>query len=610
MSYIDQISFKSLSIWSGNVRKINAKENLDELKSSIVSLGLLNPLTIFFDDETQSYQVVAGQRRYLAIFELIEENIIPADYEVNCLVIDKEETLEASLAENVIREDMQPADQFVAFKELAEQGFSISDIAVRFGATEIHVAKLLKLGRVSPSLIYLYRSEEIDMDQLQAFAITDDQDEQLKVWEAIKDLPSYSQNSRKILELLTKDEIAATDKRARFVTIEAYKAAGGIFRTDLFSENNEGYLSDPILLNKLLSEKIEAEKSKFIDAGWKWVEFVEEFGYSDRNKFIQEKGRKPAATEEEKNTYRALREEQKKLNDIDEPSDIEYDRLNEIDDLLEAMDNRPLIYSKEVIKRSGVIMYLSYQGNLEIEMGLTRKADAKKAASSKHDQETQDATQEPQGAISCVLLEYLHKERDAAIRAELYAKLDLCFRAFAYSIIRNYGGFLSVTVNVAHPDRNTPAFELYEEAEAEFAKWGMPEDPADLWDWIMGLEDYQVQEIISLQLAFSFRNTLSNTRPLLKEIGEFDMRHWFTPTADNYFSRIKADQIISDLKEMGWEGPQTAETKKKELVALAHNFVEQKLGTSLTWVPKAMRINYDPQEQIETEDDEDQYEDE
>lgn len=456
----------------------------------------------------------------------------------------------------------------------------------------MHVLKLLKLGRVAPALLDLYKNEEIEIEELQAFAITDDQDEQLKVWEAIKDLPSYAQNSRKILELLTKEEISSTDKRARFVTVDAYKAAGGSVRADLFDDHNGCYLNDPELLNRLVAEKIEAEKAKYLAEGWKWVDVVEDFNYSDQSKFIEEKGRKQAATEEEKNTYRALREEQKKLNDIDEPSDIEYDRLNEIDDLLEAMDNRPMIYSKETMKRSGVIMYLNRMGELQIELGLTRKADAKKATGSKHNQETEEEPQEQSGAISGVLLEYLHKERDTAIRSELYAKRDLCFRAFAYSIIKKYGGFLSATVNVINPDRDTPAFGLYTEAEAEFANWGMPEDEKYLWDWIMGLEEYQVQEIISLQLAFSFRNTLSNTQPLLKEIGEFDMRFWFTPTADNYFNRIKPEQIISDLKEMGWEGPQTAETKKKELVALAHNFVAQKLGTSLTWVPKAMRLNF------------------
>jgi ParB family chromosome partitioning protein len=61
---------------------------------------------------------------------------------------------EISLDENVTRENMHPADQFEAFKKLAdERGFGAEEIAARFGVTPHVVRQRLRLGAVSPKLM-------------------------------------------------------------------------------------------------------------------------------------------------------------------------------------------------------------------------------------------------------------------------------------------------------------------------------------------------------------------------------------------------------------------------------------------------------------------------
>jgi hypothetical protein len=63
---------------------------------------------------------------------------------------------------------MHPAHQFTAFRRSVDDGRSVEDVAKRFGATVLLVTQRLKLARVSPHLIKLYREEELTLEQLMA----------------------------------------------------------------------------------------------------------------------------------------------------------------------------------------------------------------------------------------------------------------------------------------------------------------------------------------------------------------------------------------------------------------------------------------------------------
>lgn len=65
--------------------------------------------------------------------------------------------------------------QFEAFKKLSEErGLGAEEIAARFGVTPHVVRQRLRLGAVSPKLMDIYRSGDLALDQLMAFAITED----------------------------------------------------------------------------------------------------------------------------------------------------------------------------------------------------------------------------------------------------------------------------------------------------------------------------------------------------------------------------------------------------------------------------------------------------
>jgi len=94
---------------------------------------------------------------------------------IRCVIDTANDAAEISLDENVTREDLHPADQYERFRELSEdRGWGAEEIAARFGVTAHVVKQRMRRGAVSPKLLQVYRDGELTLDQLMAFAITDD----------------------------------------------------------------------------------------------------------------------------------------------------------------------------------------------------------------------------------------------------------------------------------------------------------------------------------------------------------------------------------------------------------------------------------------------------
>ena len=186
---IREIPLSSLALAPENVRRTPSDPQADaELKASIAALGLLENLVVRTEgpESDDRYAVVAGGRRLKAMQALAADGVLEPDHPVPCLVRPEGvESAEISLAENVVRIAMHPADQVVAFSELAEAGQSVSVIAARFGLSERLVEQRLRLGNAAPDLLDAYRADAIDLEVLKAFAVTTDRARQIAVWEQV-----------------------------------------------------------------------------------------------------------------------------------------------------------------------------------------------------------------------------------------------------------------------------------------------------------------------------------------------------------------------------------------------------------------------------------------
>ena len=73
---------------------------------------------------------------------------------------------------------MSIADTVRAFADMVAAGAGIEDIAVCFGLTPLTVKRRLKLATVSPKLFALYRTGDMNMDQLIALALAETHEKQ------------------------------------------------------------------------------------------------------------------------------------------------------------------------------------------------------------------------------------------------------------------------------------------------------------------------------------------------------------------------------------------------------------------------------------------------
>ncbi|MCO5092285.1 chromosome partitioning protein ParB [Bosea sp. (in: a-proteobacteria)] len=380
------IPFNRIRLSDSNVREIDVEQGLDELTQDIdrredLVMGL-NVRAVLDDAgaETGDFETPAGGRRYRAIARLVAAGRFPADGLVPCLVKKvnaKTSAVDDSYAENVIRLALHPLDQFKAFKRMVDGGMSKEEVADAYRTTPRYIAQRLRLARVAQSLLDAYARSEMTLAMLEAFTVNPDHARQEQVWEAIQ--RSHNRQPWYARDLLTETTVPTDDKRAQFIGIEAYEQAGGVMLRDLFSDEDEGWLENPELLDRLVSDKLKGIADEVAAEGWKWIEVDTDLPYGHDRGLRVLTGTFPDLSDEERATREALREEYERLEaehaDYDELPDEIDARLGEIEAALSAFEKRPAIYDAAEIARAGVFISIDRAGELVVARGYVRPED-------------------------------------------------------------------------------------------------------------------------------------------------------------------------------------------------------------------------------------------
>ena len=389
------IPFNKLMLSQSNVRRVKAGVSVEELAESIARRGLIQSLhvrAVLGEDgtETGHYEVPAGGRRFRALELLVKQKRLAKTAPVPCVVSEAGSDVlidEVSLAENIERAPLHPLDQFRAFQAMREKGMTEEAIAAAFFVDAKVVKQRLRLVSVAPALLDIYAEDGMTLEQLMDFTISSDPARQVQVWDAVKD--SWSKEPYQIRRLLTETTVRASDKRVSFVGIDAYEAAGGYVLRDLFQQDDGGWLQDPVLLDRLVNEKLKAEAEAIAAEGWQWIEVAVSFPYNHAYGMRQIAGTTVDLTEDERATREALRDEYDRLEaeyaEADELPDEVDARLGEIERILGAFEMRPMIFDPAQMARAGAFISLDAVGGLCIERGYIRAED--------------EVTQEPEAEI-------------------------------------------------------------------------------------------------------------------------------------------------------------------------------------------------------------------
>ena len=152
-------------------RKDMHPEQLEELAASIRSQGIMQPIIVRPLLKKDSYEIIAGERRWRAA-QLAELQEVPA------LVRDvpDEAAIAIALIENIQRENLNPMEEAVALHRLQEE-FELTQqqVAEAVGKSRVTVTNLLRLMNLNPDVKTLLEHGDIEMGHARALLGLHDQ---------------------------------------------------------------------------------------------------------------------------------------------------------------------------------------------------------------------------------------------------------------------------------------------------------------------------------------------------------------------------------------------------------------------------------------------------
>ena len=631
-----EIPLSKLVLSAANVRRTGRENGLEELAASIQAHGLLQSLSVRPEldadgAETSKYRVTGGGRRPIALKLLAKRKAVPKSMAVPCIVGAGDEE-EASLAENVVRESLHPADQFEAFKRLADEpGSSAEEIAARFGVRPQLVRQRLRLGAVSPRLLQVYCDSGLTLDQLTAFALTEDHARQEQAFASL----SWNKEPYTIRRLLTEAQVPARDRRAVFVGAEAYVDAGGAITRDLFTEDDGGWLEDASLLDRLAHDKLAALASELQAAeGWRWAAASIDYPHAHGMRRVYPHPQELAPEQQERldavqAELEALSVEHDGVAEDSLPEEVRA-QFDTLEAEATALSDRAYAYDPEEIARGGVFVMLHHDGTVRIERGFIRSEDELPPEPMPEAAPESDTTvDEPtlsghEAAVPCdghpedeeetalrplsdLLVRDLTAHRTLGLRLALGENRDVALLAVTHALAaqtfhrgHDLGSCLDLQATSAslggHADgiEDSPAAALLMERHGGWAQQ-VPRDPAELWAFVTDLDHDSrsalfahcaALTVMAVRLPWDRRPRTEAGVDTLATALAPDLSATWQPTVRSYFGRVPKPRVLEAVREaVGEEAAARLDGMKKQPMAET----AEQLVAGTGWLPLVLR---------------------
>lgn len=594
-----------------------------ELDASIDDVGLLQNLIGYVETNKQKkptgkIAINGGGSRLRSLLKKLEAGLIDENYQVPVKIIDVKDAIKTSLMENKARTNPHPADELKAFLALADMGHTSKDIGAMFGYAPILITQRLRLATVSPMLMDLYRKGDATLQQLTALSVVDDHARQDAAWTT-----ANHRSPDNLRNLVTQGETAARSALGVFVGKDAYIAAGGEFRADLFAEEGDGFMVNTPLVHQLAIEKLSAEANQLKEAeGLAWVEVSVIRPYADMNALHDAPTHERDFTEEETAKHDALQvqltEAWEKYNETDGEEEDQWSaEIDEIEAEIEAMEQSRTTLADEYRNRAGIFVWFNN--------GVLDRSDWKirpvaKAEGDSEDDEQDDEAGEGSG-IAQSLAKTEKKERGphsetltlrmsvqrnaamqklvadnqkVALAVMLAAILPgvLSDRDWSHkdSTIRMQPPYLTGTDKTVE---NNLAWQSVQEQIAKAAQIVKAKegDESSMFSRLLELPESTLLELVALCVGLSINvmhgNSETGVRAAeLAKAVNLDMADWWKPTPDAYLNHVPSKRLLAVVTEAV-----SAEAANKMLGMKKAQMVEAAALnlTDTRWVPEMMR---------------------
>jgi ParB family chromosome partitioning protein len=575
-----------------NPRSVVSEASILTLAENISAYGLIQNIAGFAEEN--GIGVVVGGRRYRALALLQDD---PRFQTVSVKMAPDLETAQFwATSENAQREALHPADEIRDFGAMEKRGATVADIAMAYGATEAHVYRRLALANLPDPVINALRTGEISLSNAAAFTISDDEKLTLEILENVR---GQGESDHRIKKMLKPDAVKDSDRRAVFVGLEAYKAAGGRIGSDLFAE--EVLIDDPAILDALFGKKLEDAAATLQAEGWKWAEAIRDsyIGWYqiEEMKLSRIYAEGGTLSVDQSEDYDTLSEqaEQEVLDDEG------HKQLAALQVILDGS------FTEDQKAHAGVLVYIDTHGAVQVEAGLVKGTDKKAAIDAgvleKSNHVGSTATKSP---ISQKLEMDLGRiatgaRQDAALRDP-----ELLLALFAFQL-SGKSGYTSAFGLRKDDVPNIPSTEMSGYTLDErltkptpSAKYGS--DMARVFRAYKAKGPEFIMEEIVRHLA-SLLTIDTDLADVIDKAVETNIRDNFTPNAENFFGRVGGPYLIQqwrDLLDLKADHPTVttfAKLKKSEkadkMAALfedgeAQGLTEAQIARIAEWIPEGM----------------------
>jgi len=145
-------------------RKTFRDEAIHELAASVREHGIVQPLLVT-KSGGERYQLIAGERRYRAA-KIAGLSTVPVIVKDSVAGLD---ALELALIENIQREDLNPIEEAIAYKQLHDEfGLTQEEVAKRVGKERSTVANHIRLLKLPDKVKKLVAAGQLSMGHARA----------------------------------------------------------------------------------------------------------------------------------------------------------------------------------------------------------------------------------------------------------------------------------------------------------------------------------------------------------------------------------------------------------------------------------------------------------
>ncbi len=179
-SSINEIELSKIEPNPEQPRSVFEQEALEELATSIRSLGVVQPITLK-ELAPDKYMIISGERRYRASLMAGLERI-PAYIKTAA----DENVVEMALIENIQREDLNSIEIALAYQKLIDSyNLTQEKLSERVGKKRATIANYLRLLKLPAEIQMGIKDKKIDMGHARALIPVEDPEVQLALYERI-----------------------------------------------------------------------------------------------------------------------------------------------------------------------------------------------------------------------------------------------------------------------------------------------------------------------------------------------------------------------------------------------------------------------------------------